>query len=212
MEYDIVGYPVLDSTNDEAARLGRAGAAEGTVVVADRQRHGRGQGGRVWESPAGKNIYASVLLRPSLPPQEVQWLTLVAGIAIAEAIDSVLDEDSARTTVPTARIKWPNDVWLAGKKCAGILNEASVRGAQVEQVVVGFGVNVNAAAHDFSPGLRGLATSLHLVTGRSFDCTHVLHTILARFTARYADFLAHGFAPLRGDYERRALDSLSVLY
>ena len=169
------------STNDEAAALAAAGAAHGTVVVADRQRSGRGRLGRSWFSPAGENLYLSCVLRPPLAPDALPPVTLAAGLAVAEAVAGA---------VPAVRVHWPNDVVVAGKKLAGVLTEMTTRGARVESAVVGIGLNVNAAG--FPPDLGRPATSLFLETGRRRPLAEVRGEILDRLESWLERFFAEG--------------------
>jgi BirA family biotin operon repressor/biotin-[acetyl-CoA-carboxylase] ligase len=148
-----------DSTNDEAAAWARQGAPHGAVVIADRQRRGRGRLGRSWHSPPEENLYFSVVLRPAaMAPMRVPPITLAAGVAVAEA---ALDLGIA------ASLKWPNDLLCGGKKAAGILAEMASAGERVEHVILGIGVNLNGTA--FPPPLDGIATSLRLHAGRPIE-------------------------------------------
>jgi BirA family biotin operon repressor/biotin-[acetyl-CoA-carboxylase] ligase len=142
----------LPSTNDAAAVLARSGAAEGTAVIADRQTAGKGRLGRKWHSPAGKNLYTSVILRPAVAPSEAQSLTLALAVAAAEALEGF------STTRPA--VKWPNDVLMGGRKVAGILTEMASDMDRVGHVVAGLGVNVNAENSSFPAELRTKAASL----------------------------------------------------
>lgn len=126
------------STNDEAARLARAGARHGTVIIAERQTAGRGRDGRVWQSPPG-GLYLSAILRPPLPIVDVPPMTLAIGIAVC---------DAARTTGAPAVLKWPNDVLVHGRKLAGVLVEAQSQGSRLESVVVGIGINLGGQLAD----------------------------------------------------------------
>ncbi len=141
-----------ESTNALAMSLANDGAQHGDVVIADQQTSGRGRRGRRWESPAHKNLYCSVILRPDLPKARAGELTLVAAVALA---------DTLRESGVDAQIKWPNDVLANGKKLAGVLCELS--SADDETVVVmGLGVNLNAEPADFSDEVRALATSVRV--------------------------------------------------
>jgi BirA family biotin operon repressor/biotin-[acetyl-CoA-carboxylase] ligase len=126
------------STSDEAARLARAGAAHGTVVVADEQTRGRGRLGRPWASPRG-NVYLSAVLRLPLPPADVPAVTLAIGVAVC---------DVARRFGAPVGLKWPNDVVVADaasgaiRKLAGILVESQCHGGRVDAVIAGIGVNL----------------------------------------------------------------------
>ncbi len=139
---------ICESTNDEAARWARDGAAHGSVVVANAQTRGRGRLGRTWQSPPGDNLYFSIVLRPSLPPKDAAPITLAAGVAVAEALASF---------GITPELKWPNDVLVGGKKISGILSEMSTRGMKLEHVIVGVGLNVKSHPNDL------LATSMRAV-------------------------------------------------
>jgi len=182
------------STNDVAAARGRAGAAEGLVVITDEQTGGRGRLGRSWHATPGANLTFSVLLRPARPPVEVPPLTLLAGAAVAAALS---------TFGVQPRLKWPNDVQLVGpgaaagsstapKKICGILTEMATEGDRVGHVVVGIGLNVNETA--LPPDLGDRATSLALATGHRLDRVVVLAAVLAAFEDAYDDFRTNGTA------------------
>jgi BirA family transcriptional regulator, biotin operon repressor / biotin---[acetyl-CoA-carboxylase] ligase len=122
-----------NSTNDEAARLARAGASHGTVVIAHAQRAGRGRDGRVWQSPPGLGLYLSAVVRPPLPLAEVPPMTLAIGIGLCDAV---------RAFGAPATLKWPNDLLVGDRKLAGVLVEAQSQGSRLEAVIVGIGVNL----------------------------------------------------------------------
>lgn len=130
--------PTCASTSDEAARLARAGAQHGTIVVADEQTTGRGRLGRAWASPPG-NLYMSAVLRLPLPPGDVPAVTLAIGVAVC---------DAARKYGARVGLKWPNDVVVADadtgrlRKLAGILVESQCQGGRVDAVIAGIGVNL----------------------------------------------------------------------
>ncbi len=191
---DFVLLDVTDSTNRVAMEMAESGAPHGTVVVADAQTAGRGRMGRRWLSPAGKNLYVSLLLRPSVPTVEAPTLALVAGVALADAVEAV--------GVP-ATLKWPNDLYCGGRKAAGILAEMASDPDGVRHVVIGVGLNVNVEEADFPPDLRGTATSLRICAGRAFRRVDLLARLLDAFGARYAEFLGGGFASLRDGWDRR---------
>jgi BirA family biotin operon repressor/biotin-[acetyl-CoA-carboxylase] ligase len=181
--------PACASTNDEVSVRARAGAEEGLLVVAEAQTGGRGRLGRSWHSPAGQNLYLSLLLRPAMPPWMVPPLTLLVGGVAAEVLQ-------AAGAAP--RLKWPNDVLLpmAGglRKVAGILTEMASERDRVRQVVVGVGLNVNAT--EFPSELAERATSLRLATGRPFDRGTLLAALLDALEPAYEQFVAEG--PARG--------------
>jgi BirA family biotin operon repressor/biotin-[acetyl-CoA-carboxylase] ligase len=144
------------STMDDAEAAARAGAVDGHVIVADRQTHGRGAHGRTWVSPSGTDLYFSVVARPMLEPSEVSLVTLATGLGVRDAIATLLPD--RRVTV-----KWPNDVWIDRRKCAGILVESKMTGERVDAVVIGVGLNVNREA--WPPELEGIATSIRQERG-----------------------------------------------
>src|SRR5262249_51638000 len=109
-------FAEVDSTMDVLASLARSGAPEGTAVIAERQRQGRGRQGRAWFSPPVGNVYVSVLLRPRRPAATMTALAPACGLGVAEALEEF-------ATVP-AGLKWPNDVMVRGRKIAGILIES----------------------------------------------------------------------------------------
>lgn len=122
------------STNADLKALARLGAADGTALLADAQEQGRGRLGRSWESPAGANLYLSVLFRPSLPPQRVPLICLGAAAVVAEVAGTPL------------HIKWPNDLLAPdGRKVAGLLAEAEHRRGSLEWLILGIGVNVRSS-------------------------------------------------------------------
>ena len=140
--YVLHAFDRVGSTNDEARRLAEQGTEAGAVVVAKEQLRGRGRHGRVWQSPPG-NLYASLLLRPGCTVARSAQLSLVASLALAEALIALAPPNS------DVRVKWPNDVLVRGAKVAGLLLESASRpGGRVAWVVVGSGVNIASAPDD----------------------------------------------------------------
>lgn len=182
LNFNILHYDWLDSTNDEAKRLAAEGAAAGTAVVARGQRAGRGQHGRVWESLFGDNLYVSVILRPTCAADQASLLTQQVGEALATVVQGfVRDPDSVH-------VKLPNDVLIAGKKIAGVLCESSVTNDRFDWVVLGFGLNVNQDCATFSQELQGAATSLYAECGRVFDLAQVLEACLGELRKTIKDY------------------------
>lgn len=136
------------STNDEAARLARAGASHGTIVVAESQRAGRGRDGHVWASPRGLGLYFSAVIRPPLPLVDVPPMTLAIGIGLCDAV---------RAFGVPAQLKWPNDLLAHGKKLAGVLVEAQSQGPKLDAVIVGIGVNLGGV---LPPEVAATATTI----------------------------------------------------
>ena len=177
---------------DEAFRLGMEGCPEGTVVCAESQTKGRGRLGRIWSSPKNKGLYFSFVLRPSLPLNQLAQLTLMSAVALAEAIEEISDLKPL--------IKWPNDILLDGNKLAGILTELRAESDQVKFVVVGIGLNVNAAAHQLLAG----ANSLKVAAGHSFDRVQVFQAILRSLEKWYKKFLHHEFVQVMEEWKKRS--------
>ena len=171
-------FDELDSTNIKIKELAIGGAEHGTVIVADKQTAGRGRRGRTWESPAGTNLYFSILLRPTFATEKAPMLTLVMAYSAAKAIREHLHMD--------AMIKWPNDLVLSKKKICGILTEMSLNGTEIDHIVVGTGINVNLT--EFPEELRNTATSLFLEMGEKVDRKELLSKVLEEFWKQYSLF------------------------
>lgn len=160
----------VGSTNQEAMALAQQGAQDGTVVAAERQTAGRGRLGRPWHSPAGDNLYCSVVLR-RLPEQEkLPLIPLASALAVVRAIQRV-------TGLP-AKLKWPNDVLAGGRKLGGLLCESAGIGQADPVVVVGIGLNVNGGRDGFPEELQGIATSLAMELGHQVDRAAMLAAML----------------------------------
>jgi BirA family transcriptional regulator, biotin operon repressor / biotin---[acetyl-CoA-carboxylase] ligase len=188
-------FDEVASTQRVAAELADEGAAQGTVVIAERQSAGRGRMGRSWHSPAGVNLYMTIILRPSMPLGHVPRLSLVAGVAAAEALETVAPGMVA--------LKWPNDVWLRGRKACGIIAEAVTDAAQrLRCVLLGIGLNVNLALEDVPPDLRDKATSVRIATGRACDRIELASALFNRLHSRYMEIEAASFAAVRPAWER----------
>ncbi|MGC8773876.1 MAG: biotin--[acetyl-CoA-carboxylase] ligase [Chlorobaculum sp.] len=170
----------IDSTNLLARASAREGAVEGTVVVADSQTGGRGRMRRAWVSPAGVNLYCSIVLRPPVPSVRVPEVPLVAAAAIHEAV-------TQECPGLAAFIKWPNDIITGGRKLCGILCEMESEPDCTHFVVVGFGLNVNL--DPVPEELREIATSIAIETGSRMSRARLLAAVLNRFEQLYRDWL-----------------------
>ena len=146
----------VDSTNTACKRMAADGAADGTVVMADRQTAGKGRRGRSFFSPKGKGLYLSVLWRPEMSAEALLPLTALVAVAVCRALEQLGETET--------RIKWPNDLVLRGRKLGGILTEMSLEGesGHVEYVVVGIGINCRQQPEDFGPELADMAISLDM--------------------------------------------------
>ncbi|MGD0625300.1 MAG: biotin--[acetyl-CoA-carboxylase] ligase [Thermodesulfobacteriota bacterium] len=192
---EILFFPDVDSTNQKARDHSLKGAGEGLVILADSQSKGKGRLGRQWQSPPGVNLYASIILRPPVPPAGAQQITLLAGVAGANAL--------ARATGLDARIKWPNDIFVHGKKVAGILSEMEAEGPRTRFIILGVGVNVNWQKEDIPPDLREMATSLGAEAGREFSRAKVAAEVFEELEKEYALFLKERFSSrLRDEWNR----------
>ncbi len=169
----------LNSTNIRAKELAEQGEPEGTLVVADFQTSGKGRRGRSWESEKGNGIWMSLLLRPKVNPAEVSCLTLVAAMAVANVIRA--------SCKLNAKIKWPNDIVIEGKKLCGILTEMNSEMDEIHSVVVGIGINVNQKS--FSEELEEKATSLMLENGQRIDRGELIANVMNVFSEYYEKYL-----------------------
>ncbi len=190
----IVVLEETGSTNDDAWKLGVQGAEEGTVVLAEMQHAGRGRRGRQWVGPARKNLYASVLLRPPVPPGDASLLTLVAAVALCEAL--------VETGPLAPGIKWPNDVLLQGRKTAGILAEMHAEHETVHFLVLGIGVNLNMTADMLPTEVRYPATSVQCALGAPVDRVAFSRALLRHLDWEYDAFLRGGAGPVREKWLR----------
>jgi len=178
---------VCGSTSDEAATRARQGAPHGAVITAGAQTAGRGRAGRVWSSD-GANLYASIVLRPTISPAEAPGVTLAAGIGVCDAV---------RIAVGAARLKWPNDVLVGDRKIAGVLTEMTTRRDAIDAIILGIGVNVNGAD-------LALATSLRQETGVAHEVGVFAELLLATLEPWLDRFFAGGVAAIAEDWTARA--------
>ena len=206
----------VESTNDTAKEIAISGCKEGSVVIADSQSKGKGRLGRRWESPAGVGIYLSIILKPK---KVVSQLTLVAGVAVAEAIKGIIPphpplKKGGKGGIFRVSLKWPNDININGKKAGGILTEGISKG---KVVIVGIGINVNTppsspplrpplsppseggekgevkrggwGGEGFSDELKDKATSIMIETGKRVDRNLLIAELLNRFEYWYKKFM-----------------------
>lgn len=196
MGHSIFFYEETDTTNNRARELALDGTPEGTLVVAEKQTAGRGRRGKTWESPLGTGIWMSLVLRPQIAPAQASVLTLLCGLATAEAIEA--------ETGLTADIKWPNDILINGKKAVGILTEMDCEMSQVHFVIPGIGINVNTVS--FPAELADIATSLYLECGKTVSRRRLVHKVLERLEEHYETFLRTGsFAAMLEDYRAHCI-------
>jgi BirA family biotin operon repressor/biotin-[acetyl-CoA-carboxylase] ligase len=188
----IIRLSTVDSTNNYAATmLSVPNWADGTVIVADHQTGGRGRHERSWDSAPGKNLTCSYLFKPHfLSPRYTFMLNMVAALAVYDLL-------SHRYASTTLAIKWPNDLLYGERKICGILAESHIRGQRVQAAVIGLGININQATF-----AHPRATSLNLLTGKSFDLHELLGELSSFLEARYL-MLKNNPSALTGEYNRR---------
>jgi BirA family transcriptional regulator, biotin operon repressor / biotin---[acetyl-CoA-carboxylase] ligase len=173
----------IGSTNTAALQAAAEGAPEGSVFLAEEQTAGRGRGTNSWDSQCSAGIYASVILRPALPPAEVLVITLAAGLAVHSAVQEL----GLRLSSPLD-LKWPNDVLIGGKKVCGILTEMNSEPTRVCYIVVGIGINVNQAS--FPAELEALATSLRMASGSELSRVELAAALLKSLHREYAQLIS----------------------
>lgn len=202
---EVVGRKLLclsevDSTNTRAKELALAGEPEGLVVVADCQTAGRGRMGRSFQSPKGKGIYLTALLRPHLPPERLMIATALAGVAVCGAVEDVCGLSPG--------LKWPNDPVLNGRKLCGILTELSLEAetGSLQYLVVGIGVNVLHTPEDFSPEVAAIATSLAAELGRPVSRPALAAALIARLDRLRAALASGETEPYLVEYRRRCVN------
>ena len=172
---DITVYSRIDSTNREAKLRAIAEASHGTVIIADAQSNGRGRYGREFISPTGKGIYMSIVLEAGkLPDIKPTAVTALAAVCVCEVLEQCLDI--------APKIKWVNDIYIDGKKVAGILTEAitDLESGNIERIILGIGINVTAKPIDFPPALRETATSLFPGGKGDISRNHLIAQVLNR--------------------------------
>lgn len=168
----------VDSTNNWARRLAEEGAAHGTVVAANAQTAGKGRRGRSWLTPAGSTIAMTLLLRPDMPPERASMLTLVEGLSVAQSLQELYGLQ--------AKIKWPNDVVVSGKKVCGILTEMNTQVDYINYIVIGVGINTNLS--EFPEELKDKATSLSLELHKEVKRAPIIGKSLEKFEENYEIF------------------------
>jgi len=195
----IVHLEETGSTADEARRLIGENASEGTVVIAESQSSGRGRLGREWKTPPGQAIAFSVILYPSISPMQVPLLSLATGIAVRNAVESMTGGEASPV------VKWPNDVYLNGKKLAGILVEMAAELDQVKWAIDSIGINVNNAFR--GTGLADSATSLAAELGRKVSRRELAAAVLNELD----DVYSRSRTPAGLDVIRRGFEKLDML-
>ena len=188
----VLAFDKLPSTNKKAKELAQDGYEEGTIVIAQKQTHGRGRFTRKWESPSG-GLYLSFILRPNIRPEQASLLPLMAAVAVRETVAQLGLSPS---------IKWPNDVHIDTKKIAGILLESEQNNKKLEYVILGIGINVNIDKHQFPPEIRAVSTSLSEELGYSVEYYPFLIRLLADLDKYYRFFVEGNIATITSEWKQ----------
>lgn len=183
---------VTDSTNDDALALAKSGADHGVVVVADRQRRGRGRRGSSWSSAGRAGLTFSLIARTRWKPAELSVLPLVVGLAVRQVV-----ADRVRDPV---LVKWPNDVLVGGRKICGVLVESYSQGGEIRALVVGVGLNVYR--EPLPAEIADRAVSLEALGAAELGRELLLAELLSAMEQRFADLELHGFAAARAEFGR----------
>ncbi|HLK22223.1 MAG TPA: biotin--[acetyl-CoA-carboxylase] ligase [Bryobacteraceae bacterium] len=186
-DHKIYWHPSIGSTMTEASRLAAAGCESGTVVGAEEQTAGQGRYGRVWHSEPGAGLYVSIILRNPFSQDSMPVVTLALGLAVSEAIQKACD-------VP-CDLRWPNDVLVQSKKCAGILTQL-----EGQAIVAGIGINVNHP--EFPAELSAIATSLRIASGREQSRERLLVELIGSVTNYCALLEKEGREPILEMFSR----------
>lgn len=200
--HPIIYQEELLSTNQEVKTLAEKGAVHGTVVVAERQLMGKGRRGRIWHSPKGSGIWMSILLRPDIRPDKASMLTIVAAMAVYDAVSS---------RVEGCAIKWPNDIVIHGRKVCGILTEMSTELDDIHYVVIGIGINVNT--EDFPEEIAEVAASMHTVSGAYYKRSEIIADVWQAFEKYYESFMqTYDLSGLMMAYNERLINRQQRVY
>lgn len=187
-------FEEVQSTQLIAHDLVRAGAPDGTVVLAEFQTVGRGRMMREWNSSAGKGIWMTVIIRPDVLPHQAPQFTLVTAVAVIHAM-------KAQFKNFTPEIKWPNDILINGRKCTGILTEMVSETDRIQALLIGIGINVNQQMSDFPDELQSIATSIAIEEGEKIDRAQFVANVL-EFLEQYSDhYIKHGFGLIKELWE-----------
>lgn len=199
--FSLFYYDSTDSTNIRLRRLAEEGVQAPALAVADMQTAGRGRRGRTWLSPGGMNVYMSLLLKPEIDPQAAPMITLLAALAVASGIETVTGLD--------AKIKWPNDIVVNGRKVCGILTEMDMEADYIRDVIVGIGININeASSEDFAPDIRANATSLRIESGHIVNRADIIAKSMEAFMKYYNGFLECGdLSFVRKEYDDKLISA-----
>ena len=189
-------YDEVDSTQIIGHERARIGDPHGTVIIARKQTKGRGRLQRHWQSSSNQGLWFSTILRPDqLTPNQAPQLTLVAAVALASFLKKLNIN---------AQIKWPNDIFVNGKKLAGILTEMQAEQDSIDYILLGIGLNVSQKIDDFNETIKDKATSLYLETNLIHNINDLYHHIFYHLEEKYNLFLNEGFSKIKTLWENQA--------
>lgn len=177
---EVYSFDTIDSTNSYAKKVAMSEEDVPFLVIADSQQAGRGRRGRSWSSKKGEGIFMSLVVKPSIPPEDAPKLTLLTALAITKALEKVAKV--------TPMIKWPNDLILGQKKVCGILTEMSSEMDYIHYVVIGMGINVHGQA--FEDEVKDVATSLWLQGRKGLHRSDLVSAIVEAFETYYNQFIS----------------------
>ena len=189
---EIVYFPELDTTQRIAHELARNGSPHGTIVITDEQKKGKGRLGRTWYSEKGKGIWMSIIIRPEFSFQQAPQITLLTSVILAKTLRKLYEKPF--------EIKWPNDLYIDGKKLSGILTEIHGEQDQIHYLIIGVGINTHAS--DFPEELEKKATSIQELMGQAPKRMTILHHFFREFEQSYARFIDEGFQPFFEEYNQ----------
>ncbi|HEY4245212.1 MAG TPA: biotin--[acetyl-CoA-carboxylase] ligase [Lacunisphaera sp.] len=178
---ELLCFEMIDSTNSEAERQLAGNCNVPLVIMAGAQSQGRGRRGRPWHSPAAGNLYSSFVFRPELEPGRMQDFTLWMGLNICELVANFCK------IVPG--LKWPNDLFVGGRKAGGMLTEARIDADQIRELVFGLGLNLNVRTADLPVELQRSATSLADASGESVDINKFAAALIGRVLSAFTQFV-----------------------
>lgn len=184
---DLHCFKEIDSTNTYAYYLGQQKYPEWNIVFAEIQTAGKGRLNRKWYATRGKSLLFSILLRPQIPAEDVQLLSLFMGEITRQALQNYLH--SGNLSGFSLQTKWPNDIYLNGRKLAGILIKTAISSKKFDFVVAGIGINVNQNAQDFPEEIRHSATSLLREFGKDFSLEEIFTQIIRQLYEAWPDFI-----------------------
>ncbi len=191
----IIRIKETDSTNKIAKDYIRKGVKSGTAIISNSQTAGKGRLGKSWVSVPGKGLYCSIIIRPACKRDQFSLITLVTGLVVADIIEEISGGN--------AQLKWPNDIILAGKKCAGILCEAVLDQQHSDYVIIGIGININLSVSDIPSQIASKTTSMAIVAGNDFDINDTFNKVYHNLLKAVDEYCEFGFSQFYENWRKR---------